>query len=197
MGLLYNLIQRGELQQRLTRGLQINEKAPAQTLASDIQAVVLLEDLTKQTPFVQPLERRFFGGNQVPAVAAEFPAVVLQNPLGSGVVAVVQKLRWRGTSNPAGVGRLPNALVAGLALSPLPVPADSRIGPTSACQVLDGTNAALLAPTYMFTMAVSNTVSAPADLPNIVVLPGESLVLEGLTVNTPFDGWFEFVEFTS
>jgi hypothetical protein len=191
----FNTIQRAELQLRLSRGLSMNERAPAPTLASDVQAVVLLEDLTKQTPFASPVDRRFFGGAVVTAVAAEFSAVGIQNPASSGVVAVIRKVRFRGTANPITFGRLINALVTGLALAPIAIPADSRLGPTSALVVLQGTSVIPLAPTPMFVLAMSNTVTAPEHEPNVVLLPGETFVMEGGTVNLPFDAFAEWVEY--
>jgi hypothetical protein len=193
----FNTIQRGELQQRLSRGLGINERAPAASLASDVQAVVLLEDLTKQTPFVSPVDRRFFGGSVAPPVAAEFSVIAIQNPTGSGVVAVIRKVRFRGTANPITFGRLVNAVVTGTALAAAPVPADSRLGPTSALQARVGSNAIPLAPTPMFVLAMSNTVTAPEHEPNVVILPGESWIMEGGTVNLPCDAFAEWVEFTA
>jgi hypothetical protein len=193
----FNTIQRGELQLRLSRGLSINERAPAPSLASDVQAVVLLEDLTKQTPFSSPVDRRFFGGSQVAAVAGEFSCVAIQNPATSGVVAVIRKVRIRGTANPAVCGRLLNAFVTGLAVAAAGVPADSRLGPTSALTVLDGTSPALLAPNIMFVLALSATVTAPEHEPNVVILPGESWIMEAGTVNLPFDAYAEWVEYVA
>lgn len=91
----YNAIQRGELQQRLTRGLLINEKSPAPTLDPTVQACVILEDLTKQNPSQAPAERRCGGGEVVGLVAAQVGEVAIVNPIGSGIVIVLESFTAR------------------------------------------------------------------------------------------------------
>lgn len=85
----YNLIQKGALQERLSRGLGIQERSPAPTLDAVVQPVVILEDLTQQSPFVQPVDRRVWCGRSFTAAAGEFTYIALVNPAGSSCVAVL------------------------------------------------------------------------------------------------------------
>lgn len=93
----YNLIQKGALQERLSRGLGIQERSPAPTLDAVVQPVVILEDLTKQTPFNQPNERRVWGANEFTAAAGEFQYVALHNPT-ANAVAVLDFISMAGGS---------------------------------------------------------------------------------------------------
>lgn len=77
---LFNQIQRGPLQERLTRGLGIQERSPAPTLAADVQPVVLLEDLTRQSPFAQPSNRRATFNFTQAAVAGEAGIFTISAP---------------------------------------------------------------------------------------------------------------------
>lgn len=88
-----NLIQRGDLAQRLTRGLEIKgQRSPVLTLDNIVAPVVLLEDLTTQTEFKGPKDRRAAFGFIVAAVAGELSGAALVNPLGSGVIIVLERI---------------------------------------------------------------------------------------------------------
>lgn len=96
----FNQIQRPDLLQRLTKRLGLNERAPVSTLQPELQAVVLLEDLSTQSPFVQPTGRLASATGLATAVVGQFSQFELENPAGSGIVAVVRRIMF--DVNPAG-----------------------------------------------------------------------------------------------
>jgi len=89
---IFNQIQRGKLQERLARGLGIQERSPAPTLAGDVQAVVLLEDLTRPTPFLQPRDRSCAGRVLTTAVVGETGLVTLSSNVGGSTIVRVRRL---------------------------------------------------------------------------------------------------------
>jgi len=85
-----NQIQRGDLQKRLTEGLEIiGERSPAPVLATEVMAVVILEDLTLQSIVRGPVGRHAAEGALQAAVVGEMSYFELFNPAGSGVIAVI------------------------------------------------------------------------------------------------------------
>jgi hypothetical protein len=88
-----NVIQRGELNLRLARGLEVRQRSGQGLLLADqVVPVVQLEDLTKQSLAVEPGERRAYmsSGGLIAGVAAQFGAAAILNPVGSGALLVVR-----------------------------------------------------------------------------------------------------------
>ncbi len=100
MPLDVNLIQRGEIQSRLVRGLGIRERSPAPHLAGEISPVVLVEDLSRISPLNPPSDHRpcIVAQATTPA-AGQFITLQLRNPTGSGVVLSVMNVIWASTTN--------------------------------------------------------------------------------------------------
>lgn len=87
-----NIIQRGELNMRLLRGLEVRQRAGEGLLLADqVVPCVTLEDLTKQSLAVEPGERRAYASSGIiPAVAAQFGGMAVQNPVGSGALIAIR-----------------------------------------------------------------------------------------------------------
>jgi hypothetical protein len=87
-----NVIQRGELNLRLARGLEMRQRSGAGLLLADqVQAVVTLEDLTRQSLAVEPGERRaYMSTGVIAASVANFGAGAIFNPVASGALLVVR-----------------------------------------------------------------------------------------------------------
>ena len=186
----FNLIQRGELQQRLVRGLEIKERAPAPNLAPEVVPVVLLEDLTRQTPFNQAIGRHAFGNTNVSAVVGEFGQSDLVNPVGSGVIAIVTGVTCD-TAGTYSVGRLtgnPAANPAGLGWM------DNRNGPVPTIRHNFGADPinVIAQSFYRFLM----TETRWHELHH-VLLPGESVTIQISTANLNFVvtwNWTEYLQ---
>jgi len=87
-----NVIQRGELNLRLSRGLEVRQRSGAGLLLADqVVPVVTLEDLTRQSLAVEPGERRAYMSTGIIAASpANFGAGAIFNPIGSGALVVVR-----------------------------------------------------------------------------------------------------------
>lgn len=88
-----NIIQRGELNLRLARGLEVRQRAGEGLLLADqVVPIVTLEDLTKQSLAVEPGERRAYASTGLIAAggAGTFGASAVQNPVGSGALFVIR-----------------------------------------------------------------------------------------------------------
>jgi hypothetical protein len=87
-----NVIQRGELNLRLARGLEVRQRAGAGLLLSDqVVPVVTLEDLTRQSLAIEPGERRAYMSTGVIAASpANFGAGAVFNPVASGALLVIR-----------------------------------------------------------------------------------------------------------
>lgn len=200
----YNSIQRGELQQRLTRGLLINEKSPAPTLDPTVQACVILEDLSKQNPSQSPADRRCGGGEIIGAGGAGlFGQVSLLNPLGSNTIMVVEAFTARVN------GTLP--CIWGFSSAVIGAPAargffyDPRYGipgsifPTAL--IYQGTTAA---PTIGIGTAGimgrlstgTTTTQGQIDLGGVVLIPGIAFAVSTEVANAEFSAHFRWVEYS-
>lgn len=182
---LDNLIQRADLNQRLTRALEIKgQKSPVLQLDNTVQGVVLVEDLTKQAEWTSPTERRLASCHTIPAVAGETGILAIQNPIGSGVIGVLDW--WTATTTPT-----TQQMLFGL-VDPLNIPAgpanlffrDRRIPGAPALRAWQGTDAVLRIVNPYARAAISSAVATPpipAD--GIVIQPGEAFGVQSLLVN--------------
>jgi len=95
-------VRRVDLQQRLIRGLGLKESGAASTLAPQLQAVVILDDLRSQ---VAAIEDRSCSGSMVgltPTIG-QFEQMQLFNPAGSNIIILVDLIRLY-PSGTVGVG---------------------------------------------------------------------------------------------
>jgi hypothetical protein len=177
-----NLIQRGDLNQRLTRALEIKgQKSPILTLDNAIVGVVLVEDLTKQAEWVSPTQRLLASSQAIAAVAAQSGIVVITNPVGSGVIAVVHKITATGGTQ----------WTFGLA-DPLALPAtpanlffrDRRNTGAPACRAFNGTDGVLRIVNPYLTFQGGSAVASPwYEVEGVVIQPGESFGMQATTQN--------------
>jgi hypothetical protein len=141
---------------------------------------VLLEDLTRQSPFTQPVERRWTVAANIGAIAAEFSMLAMTNLGGQAVVTVVDSILVSvGTSIEFAVGR-----GTGVGLQPLSAALymDSRNGSLSPTLFVTGTNPATNlteAPSVLRRVAVTEELLPKTAL---VIVPGEVWVVEARTV---------------
>ena len=95
----HNIIQAPELIDRLSRRLGLRQSHITPALAEGVQAVILLEDLTARTHSSLP---RFLAGISPPGGATpEKSTVIMLNPILSGRIIRLRKLRVHGTCDAA------------------------------------------------------------------------------------------------
>lgn len=195
----HNLIQRADLQQRLTRGLEMHERAPAPVLSPDVQPVVLLADLSELVQFLDPAKFPGAGGMPQAAVVGERSIVALVNPVGSQMVVAVKRVFVSvATASQVQLARGGAGLIATLAFPGGAYFLDSRSGLEHPIRIGFGSDPAtqLVAPIYSDQRIVA---SSPIDIwsaddPPIVLNPGESLAAEtianiALNVDYRFVAW--------
>ncbi len=87
-----NVIQRGELNLRLARGLEVRQRSGAGLLLADqVVPVVTLEDLTQQSLSIEPGERRaYMCTGVIAAVVGASGYAAVFNPVGSGALLVIR-----------------------------------------------------------------------------------------------------------
>lgn len=179
------LIQRADLNQRLTRALEIKgHKSPIRTLDSVVAPVVMVEDLTRQAEWTTPTERRLASTADIAAVVGEAGLLVVQNPISSGVVAVMTKISAHGLNGA-------DPFVFGLC-DPAHIPAnpanlffcDRRVVGAPTLRAWSGTDAVLrIVNPYLYFYG-SNAITCPFfEVDEIVVQPGEAFGISSLTQN--------------
>jgi hypothetical protein len=193
-----NLIQRADLNQRLTRALEIKgQKSPVLQLDNSIVGVVMVEDLTKQAEYTQPEGRKVgFSAHQI-GVAGQFSIGTIYNPPSSGVVLVMEYAFARASST--------TEVLAGfadpLALPPtvqVPIYWDNRNSGVSPVQCRTGTDAAIRIVTRAYSYNTGTTTVGIPEFPpmrNIVINQGQAFGVQLATV--AFDAgitiwWEEF-----
>lgn len=170
------LIQRADLNQRLTKALEIKgHKSPIRLLSPDVIPTVLVEDLTKQAEWVTPTERRLAATADILGVVGQNGILAVQNPVASGVIGV---LSW--VTCFAATSAQP--FVFGL-VNPAAIPAtpanlfflDRRIPGAPTLRAFSGTSATLdIVNPYLWFQA-SNAISTPQyALEGIVIQPGDA-----------------------
>lgn len=170
------LIQRADLNQRLTKALEIKgHKSPIRTLDSVVVPMVVVEDLTKQAEWVTPTERRLAATADIAGVAGQNGILAVQNPLASGVIGVLTAVTVApvGTAQPFAFGLV----------NPLAIPAtpanlffhDRRIPGAPTLRAFSGTSATLdIVNPYLFLQG-SNAIATPFfSLDGIVIQPGDT-----------------------
>jgi len=191
-----NVIQRGELNLRLARGLEVRQRSGAGLLLADqVVPVVTLEDLTQQSLSVEPGERRaYMCTGVIAAVVGQSAYGAVFNPVGSNSLLVIRgfNIQFATTSG----------VVWGLA-DPLNLPANTvtpwwndfrQTGiPLAVCR--SGTDAALRIVTeHTRTGIGATTVSNPTWMPHdwcIVLQEGQAFGGETVVQNQP--GTFSFI----
>lgn len=176
---LANLIQRGDLNQRLTKALEIKgQKSPVLTLDNNVVAVVIAEDLTKQSAWLSPTEKKICATFTIAAVAAQFGILAVTNPVGSGVIAIVERV--------VSVSGVISQFKFGL-VDPLAVPAglanmffrDRRNSGAATCRAFQGTDAVLRVVNEYLNFQVSTSVPCPwFETEGIVIQPGETFGIQ-------------------
>lgn len=197
------VIQRGELNVRLARGLELRQSGGEGLLLADqVVPVVQLEDLTTQSVFQGPLDRRANGGNVQAAVAAQYGQVTLLNPIGSGIVAVVEQLLFRlNTSSPVSWGwATPIGAPAG-DVTRFCDPRNWGSGLTArpACLIYSGTDAGALAGITCVTGRVGQgSTTSPGQIDvGMVLLPGYALGVVAEAVNFELSAHFRWCEYVA
>lgn len=141
-------------------------------------------------------EHPYAGFVDQPAVAAAFGWVALVNPMGTGIIAVVEAIGNRG-ANVADVQRFNGTAIAGFVVG-FQDPALSRDYRTrffgteqvSACRLDRGSNAAIIVAQPHDRLAIGEVYREP-----IIVAPGQALILQGSTlVNQAVRGAFSWRE---
>jgi len=179
-----NLIQRADLNQRLTRALEIKgQKSPVLQLDNSIVGVVMVEDLTKQAEYTQPEGRKTGYCDHVPLVAGQFPLGVIYNPPGSGIVCVMEYAFGRASATTEVVVGFADPLALPAAVV-VPIYWDNRNSGVSPVQCRTGNDAAVRIVTDAFRYNTGTTTMGIPQLPpmrNIVVNPGQAFGVQVLT----------------
>lgn len=186
---LDNRIQRGDLLQRLTRGLEIKGVgSPVLNLDPSLVPVVMLEDLTQQSEWVTTKDRIGMIGLQVAANATEVSGSALVNPTGSGIIVVVDQLVVSlGTSSFVGIHRTTQAVIEGTyAASSQGFWADPRNAGFTTCVERHGSDPGIGSATCMAELRVGS--SNPYELNRSsafapILREGDALLVEHRTIN--------------
>jgi hypothetical protein len=179
---LENLIQRADLNQRLTRALEIKgQKSPVLQLDNSVMAVVIAEDLTQQAEWLTPTTRKLATSVGIPAVAAQSGILAVTNPAGSGVIAIVERvtmtgggLCYFGLVDPVAVPAAP----AGLYFR------DRRNVGAPECRAFSGTDAIIRIVNQYLEIQTGVAVSTPwYEVEGIVIQPGDTFGIQAVNVN--------------
>lgn len=191
----FNLIQRPDLNDRLVRALGIRERAPAPNLSPEVQAVILLEDLTTSSPFQRSLMRECAGIGTAGPVAGQYSAIVVSNPAGSGSVIRIDSITaWASAATRLQVGPWTQAIPAG-SLSRYFL--DPRFDGVPTGALRNGTNAVLgISALRSWSFAAANTAVELKSL-GIIVPPGYMAGFALETQNLMLSGSMQWTEFTA
>jgi hypothetical protein len=179
-----NLIQRADLNQRITRALQIKgQKSPVLTLDNTVSAVVIAEDLTKQKEWLAPTERKLAAHALIAAVAAEFGIMAVSNPVGSGVIGLVERVTSYAPTSAQFLFGLVDPLAVPVAPSDLFFRDRRNVGAPT-LRNFDGTDGAIRVVNDYLTWQTSNSISTPwYETEGIVIQPGETFGIQCRTAN--------------
>lgn len=192
---LDNLIQRADLNQRLTRALEIKgQKSPVLQLDNTVVAVVIADDLTKQSEWVVPTSRKLASTLTIAAVAGETGILAITNPANSGCIALVERVvvavtvaaqQWTfGLVDPLAVPITPANLFF----------RDRRNTGGPWVRAFSGTDAIQRIVNPYFTIQSSNSISTPwYETEGVVIQPGETFGIQATLANAAFSPsiWLE------
>lgn len=197
-----NLIQRGDLQERLAKVLRIyGETSPAPTLAPEVQAVVILEELTSQSLAINPISKRYTGSVDLAAGGAGFLAnAKLDNPAASGVIIRVDSVRVGSIlAQTVQIGRTDQAIAV---VGALPEISHDTRGPGAAgtytAQAINAVNCVQFAFSIEQIAANTSRDCYPTfDRNGVILVPGEGFGINGLTANQQLRVSVTWTEFTA
>lgn len=190
----FNLIQNGELQTRLAKGLQISERTPAPVLSSEIQAIVVLEDLShrnlasvEESPAIYSA---FFG---IAGVVGNYSLGTVSVPVGSSFVLRILEGWSTVTINVQhAFGWMDPAFIPAGAISPrphdlrnisLPVPV-VRFGTDAVSRIQ------FIDTVYRTAAQLPNVYYRPISPP--LVLPGECFCVQHLNTGSNMEAGLVF-----
>lgn len=189
----YNLIQRPDLNDRLVRSLGIRERAPAPSLSPEVQAVILLEDLTTSSPFERSLMRECGGFITAGPVAGQYSGIAINNPAGSGCVIRFDRAQvWAAAASRIDIGPWAQAVPAGTGSRYF---MDPRFGGQPTGQLRNGTS--IVTPVNPVTGWYEVAANTPVDLDRlgIIIPPGYMAGISLATVNVMLSACLRWVEF--
>lgn len=176
--------QRPDIVNRLRKKFALKGPGEIATISPEIVPVVIVEETLSDIAD----ERLYYGGISVPAVAAEFGAFTLTNPLGSGVVALPSVTHFFLPTQSATV-KAGIASAYSLPSSTAAPAADARFALTQrAASKITWDNVAGAPPTIgsapYFQVRTNTSGNYEFDLEGIVLPPGTSFALVSTTAQT-------------
>jgi len=188
-----NTIQVPDLGRKLVTRYGLREKSPTPTLAPEVQAVVLVDDLTAESDLIRPRIRPVSG--RLAVTGATTPVVLgLQNPIGSGIIIHTQFA----TLDAIGAGIRGNfffnTVAAGATIGTQVYRNGLFVGNPPAGRMIGGTTA-IAGGTIFARGAAPSTVSAVYPL-DFVLAPGQVIQWqsESVTLTVPVDCGFVWTE---
>lgn len=177
-----NLIQRADLNQRLTKALEIKgQKSPVLQLDSSVVAVVIAEDLTKQAEWLTPTDYQLAVSAGIVAVAGQSGILAVTNPVGSGVIAVIQAVTATGGS------QFKFGLVDPVAVPVNPAVVnfrDRRNVGAPICRAFTGTDAVMRIVNEYLAFQAGAAVATPFyPTDGVVIQPGDTFGIQAVTQN--------------
>jgi len=183
---LLNQIQSGRWDELLRRLFPVKDRTIAPVLASELVGQVVVQNWEPEL-YVLRGERLAIGTATQTAVAAEFPHTQLFNPAGSGNLLIVDEIWLRSPSNLLYDLAFQDVVTVGFTNVGSSF-RDTRLGVASVVGTTVGvlsvdTNVAL---TGGATVGRYNSEGLRSSVvkPKIILGPGTSLIVRGLTVNT-------------
>jgi hypothetical protein len=181
---LYNEILAGRFNRLLQKMLQLKGPAPAPQLSSEITPALDVEDIPVELRVL--MNYNLYGvALQVPAVAAQNAGAQLRNPLGSGVIAVIEQIFF--SASAASVAAVTTAYnnPANMTNSFVGTRRDLRAQGTSQIPSSGNNFADLAFGLYQGTFAAASMTPLILDRhQEIPVLPGQAVRVNNSTQNT-------------
>lgn len=190
-----NLIQRGDLLQRLLRGLEIKgQRAASLTLDPNVVPMVLLEDLQEESQFLEPKSPGWFWSERPPAVVGQLSGAGISNGNENVIVVVQRVCVTAGASLDFDLFSSTNAGAEGaLATQAFTSWADTRRAGTPPQLAIMGASAGGVAPVQnvfaKLRWVAGGNMSEFITQP-IIIGPGSALVLQCTTAAAAFECGF-------
>lgn len=188
-----NLIQRGDLVQRLLRGLEIRPRSF--TLEDSVVPIVVLEDLTRSSQWLESKDPGWFWSGIGPAVVGEIATIGVANNDDSTEIVVVERAWFHaGVTSDAYLITATSAASGAATLSTeFCVWADTRKTGHPAMTAEYGTSPAGVAPTEILARARFMSGGSMAEtlwMTPVVLGPGMGLYLQPTVANAAITGGF-------